>query len=98
MLRVPWFTGLLEASHGSVVSLCVPATLGDVLILLAVQQLGFIRRAKALGFTLAEIRELLALAEPTGDRGRVNPGPAQARHDRAPNRGVVPHARGTRRA
>lgn len=33
-----------------------------------VQQLGFIRRAKVLGFTLAEIRELLALAEPAGDR------------------------------
>lgn len=35
MLQVPWFTGMLEASHGSVVSLCVRATLGDVLILLA---------------------------------------------------------------
>ena len=35
MLQVPWFTGMLEASHGSVVWLCVRATLGDVLILLA---------------------------------------------------------------
>lgn len=37
----------------------------------AVERLGFIRRAKALGFSLGEIRELLGLAEPTGDRARV---------------------------
>lgn len=35
MLQVPWFTGMAEASHGSVVWLCVRATGGDVLILLA---------------------------------------------------------------
>lgn len=35
------------------------------------ERLGFIRRAKALGFSLAEVRELLGLAEPTGDRARV---------------------------
>jgi len=35
------------------------------------QRLGFIRRAKALGFSLAEIRELLGLAEPDGERARV---------------------------
>ena len=37
----------------------------------AVERLGFIRRAKALGFSLGEIRELLGLAEPTEDRARV---------------------------
>jgi MerR family mercuric resistance operon transcriptional regulator len=36
-----------------------------------VVRLGFVRRAKALGFSLAEIRELLGLAQPTGDRARV---------------------------
>lgn len=35
MLQVPWFTGMAEASHGSVVWLCIRATGGDVLILLA---------------------------------------------------------------
>lgn len=34
MLQVPWFTGMAEASHGSVVWLCIRATAGDVLILL----------------------------------------------------------------
>ncbi len=37
----------------------------------AVARLGFVRRAKALGFSLAEIRELLGLAEPSGERARV---------------------------
>lgn len=37
----------------------------------AVARLAFVRRAKALGFSLAEIRELLGLAEPCGDRARV---------------------------
>lgn len=37
----------------------------------AAGRLGFIRRAKALGFSLGEIRDLLALAEPAGDRARV---------------------------
>ena len=37
----------------------------------AVERLGFIRRAKVLGFSLGEIRELLGLAEPTGERARV---------------------------
>lgn len=37
----------------------------------AVERLGFIRRAKALGFSLAEIRELLGLAAPAGERARV---------------------------
>ena len=36
-----------------------------------VARLGFVRRAKSLGFSLAEIRELLGLADPTGDRARV---------------------------
>ena len=35
MLQVPWFTGMAVASHGSVVWLCIQATGGDVLILLA---------------------------------------------------------------
>lgn len=34
MLQVPWFAGMLEASHGSVVWLCVQATVGDVVILI----------------------------------------------------------------
>lgn len=36
-----------------------------------VERLGFIRRAKALGFSLGEIRELLALAHAEGERARV---------------------------
>lgn len=35
MLQIPWFAGMLEASHGAVVWLCVQATGGDVVILLA---------------------------------------------------------------
>lgn len=35
------------------------------------ERLGFIRRARALGFSLAEIRELLGLADPRGDRAKV---------------------------
>lgn len=35
MLQIPWFAGMLEASHGAVVWLCVRATGGDVVILLA---------------------------------------------------------------
>ena len=35
------------------------------------ERLGFIRRAKALGFSLAEIQELLQFAAPTTDRARV---------------------------
>lgn len=35
------------------------------------ERLSFIRRAKALGFSLAEIQELLHLANPTDDRARV---------------------------
>lgn len=35
MLQIPWFTGMSEASHSSVVWLCIRATGGDVLILLA---------------------------------------------------------------
>ncbi|MDX1609855.1 MAG: MerR family DNA-binding protein [Halofilum sp. (in: g-proteobacteria)] len=37
----------------------------------AVARLEFVRRAKQLGFSLAEIRELLALDRPDGDRARV---------------------------
>ncbi|HLQ85144.1 MAG TPA: heavy metal-responsive transcriptional regulator [Salinisphaeraceae bacterium] len=37
----------------------------------AVARLQFIRRAKALGFTLAEIRELLSLQDAHGDRAQV---------------------------
>jgi MerR family mercuric resistance operon transcriptional regulator len=37
----------------------------------AVAQIEFIRRAKQLGFSLAEIRELLALGQPGGDRAQV---------------------------
>ncbi len=33
MMQVPWFDGMLEASHGTVVWLCTRATFGDVLIL-----------------------------------------------------------------
>lgn len=36
-----------------------------------VDRLVFIRRAKALGFSLDEIRELLGLAHPEGDRAQV---------------------------
>ncbi len=32
---MPWFTGMAEASHGSVIGLCIRATGGDILILLA---------------------------------------------------------------
>ena len=35
------------------------------------ERLGFIRRAKALGFSLTEIRQLLDLASPTGERGQI---------------------------
>ncbi len=35
MLQVPWFMGMANSSHGSVVWLCIQATGGDVLILLA---------------------------------------------------------------
>lgn len=35
MLQVPWFIGMAETSHGAVVWLCIRATGGDVLILLA---------------------------------------------------------------
>ncbi len=34
MLQVPWFDGMLAASHGTVVWLCTRATFGDVVILL----------------------------------------------------------------
>ncbi|MDZ7829019.1 MAG: MerR family DNA-binding protein [Halofilum sp. (in: g-proteobacteria)] len=37
----------------------------------AVSRLGFIRRAKQLGFSLGEIRELLSLAGAEGDRAQV---------------------------
>ncbi|MDN5871375.1 MAG: MerR family DNA-binding protein [Nitrococcus sp.] len=37
----------------------------------AVRRLQFIRRAKALGFTLDEIRELLSLQDANGDRAQV---------------------------
>ena len=37
----------------------------------AIERLGFIRRAKRLGFSLEEIRELLDLAEAHGERARV---------------------------
>ncbi len=36
-----------------------------------IARVGFIRRAKALGFSLDEIRQLLDLAQPGGDRARV---------------------------
>lgn len=35
MLQIPWFVGMLETEHGTVVWLCVRATGGDVVILLA---------------------------------------------------------------
>lgn len=35
MLQIPWFAGMLTASHGTVVWLCTRATGGDVAILLA---------------------------------------------------------------
>tara|TARA_R110002110_G_scaffold12718_3_gene60868 strand:+ start:27530 stop:28072 length:543 start_codon:yes stop_codon:yes gene_type:complete len=34
MFQIPWFTGMAEAPHGSVVWLCTRATGGDVMILL----------------------------------------------------------------
>jgi MerR family mercuric resistance operon transcriptional regulator len=37
----------------------------------AIARLGFIRRAKQLGFSLGEIRELLSLASADGDRAQV---------------------------
>lgn len=40
MLQVPWFTGMVEASHGAVVWLCTKATGGDVFILLVAFWLG----------------------------------------------------------
>ncbi len=43
-------------------------------------RIGFIRRAKRLGFSLSEIRQLLELAEAEGDRGRVK---ALAEHKQA---------------
>ena len=33
MMQVPWFDGMLEASHGTVVWLCTRATFGDVVIM-----------------------------------------------------------------
>lgn len=33
MMQVPWFEGMLEASHGTVLWLCTRATFGDVVIL-----------------------------------------------------------------
>ncbi len=33
MMQVPWFDGMLETSHGTVVWLCTRATFGDVVIL-----------------------------------------------------------------
>lgn len=35
ILQAPWFRGMAEASHGSVIGLCIRATGGDILILLA---------------------------------------------------------------
>ncbi|MDZ7748925.1 MAG: hypothetical protein U5K43_08820 [Halofilum sp. (in: g-proteobacteria)] len=35
MLQIPWFAGMLEVSHGTVVWLCIRATGGDLVILLA---------------------------------------------------------------
>lgn len=35
------------------------------------ERIGFIKRAKRLGFSLTEIRQLLELAEAEGDRGRI---------------------------
>lgn len=35
MLQVPWFAGMVEASHGAVVWLCIQATGGDLVILVA---------------------------------------------------------------
>jgi len=37
----------------------------------AIARLGFIRRAKQLGFSLGEIRELLSLASADGDRAQI---------------------------
>lgn len=40
MLQVPWFDGMLEASHGTVVWLCTRATFGDVVILIVAFWIG----------------------------------------------------------
>lgn len=42
MLQVPWFAGMVEASHGTVVWLCTRATGGDVVILLMGFWLGLV--------------------------------------------------------
>lgn len=35
MLQIPWFAGMIEAPHGAIVWLCIRATGGDVVILVA---------------------------------------------------------------